>query len=369
MMANLMFITHVRKDNTSGVWKKVLAQRSAFERLGFTVDFAYENENNLIIETNHKTEIVALKHRYFFFYQLRNYINKKYDFVYLRKPHGGLYPLFSSMVINKIKRINKYCSVFMEIPTYPYSKEQVGLKGFISDLVYRFSFLCYKKNLTEILYIGTGPDKINGVKARKITNGVDLENIECASKTKKDSELFVFAGIANLMFWHGYDRLIRSLAHYKGSNQVKCYIIGDSEPEFSRLKSIAKEENVEEKVIFIGRLADKEIKDILKDVNVCVDALGRHRSGNNNNSSIKSKDYTAMGMPFIKSHIDDAFTDEDFFIFQVEPNENNIPIDDIITWYKSLPHDFPLKERQVAEKRFSWDEILRPVFNSAERTK
>ncbi|HDR2792213.1 glycosyltransferase [Enterobacter cloacae] len=368
-MASLLFITHVKKDNTSGVWKKTLAQRAAFERLGFTVDFVYENDNDLVIDTGTAVKQISLKHRYLFFFNLSQNINKKYDFVYLRKPHGGLYPLFSSMAINKVRAINPLCTIYMEIPTYPYNKEQVGVKGFISNVVYKISLLLYKKNIKEILFIGDGPDRIYGISARKISNGVDLSSVSLSQPYKKNNDIFVFAGIANLMFWHGYDRLVRSIGHYEGEHRVKCYIIGDSEPEFSRLKAIANEEDPEGRVIFLGRLADKDIKTVLEEVNICVDALGRHRSGNNNNSSIKSKEYTAMGMPFIKSHYDDAFNNDDFYVFQVDADESNIPIDEIINWYQTLSDDFPLRERTIAEEKFSWDEILRPIFNREKDTK
>lgn len=363
-MASILFITHVRKDNTSGVWKKVLAQRDAFSRLGLNVDFVYEDEGSLVVEMGEGsiTTKYNLAHRYLFFYVLNKKMQQSYDFVYIRKPHGGLYPLYSSAVINKLKKINANCRVYLEIPTYPYKQEQVGLTGFISDLTYRVAVFLFRKNIEEILFIGEGPEQIDGIKTRKITNGVNLDSVVCDDPKKKENEQFVFAGIANLMFWHGYDRLITSLRNYTGKHDIKCYIIGDSEPELSRLKSLAIDRKLTGKIVFTGRLADAEIKNVLRNVNVCVDALGRHRSGNNVNSSIKSKEYVAMGLPFIKSHVDDSFNGNEFFIYQVPADESDIPFDDIIKWYYSLPADFPLEERKIAEERFSWDEILRPVF-------
>ncbi|WP_034458439.1 glycosyltransferase [Buttiauxella noackiae] len=361
-MNKVLFVTHVNKDPSSGVWKKVLAQRDAFKQLGFSVDLVYENHNSLIIDSESGKAAYPLRHRYFIFYTLSKLITVSYDFIYIRKPHGGLYPLFFSMVISKVKKTNPLSNIVMEIPTYPYNKEHTGWKGYLSNLLYKLSLLFYRKHIEEILYIGEGPDKIYNIKARKISNGVNLERVKCIMAEKKKSEPFIFAGIANLMFWHGYDRLINSISNYKGQHAIKCYIVGDSEPELTRLKALVQELNVSDRVIFTGRLIEQQIQELLKSVNVCVDALGRHRSGNNFNSSIKSKEYTAMGMPFIKSHIDDSFLDDDFFVFQVDANENEIPIDEIIEWYKSLPDDFPLRARLAAEERFSWEEILRPIF-------
>lgn len=364
-MGNILLLTHVKKDDTSGVWKKVLAQRAAFKRMGFSTDLVYESDNSLIIESNKGCVKYSLKHRYLFFYVLSIHLTNSYDFVYLRKPHGGLYPLFTSLVINKIKEINSSCVIFMEIPTYPYNKEQVGMKGIISDFSYRVSLFFYKKHLKEILYIGEGPDEIYGVTAKKINNGVDLENVICHSLEKKENNTFVFAGVANLMYWHGYDRLISSISNYEGMHEIVFYIVGESEPEYSRLKRLVSEKKLTEQVIFMGRLNNDEINSLLLQANVCVDALGRHRSGNNVNSSIKSKEYTAMGLPFIKSHIDDSFNENDFFVYQVAADDKDIEIDDIIKWYQYLPNDFPVLERQVAESRFSWEKIFLPIFNDS----
>lgn len=362
-MARVMFLSHVKKDLSSGVWKKVLAQCAAIEKMGHELDFVYEDNEFLVIKNSSGEQKFKLPHRYLFFYILSLHINKSYDLVYLRKPHGGFYPLFASMAVSKIKKLNTAVRIVMEIPTYPYDKEQVGFKGKLSNLAYNFSLRFYKKKLAEIIFIGEGPDIIYGIKSRKIGNGVDLDSVVCSLKTKKDISPFVFAGIANLMFWHGYDRVISSIKNYKGEIPVKLYIVGDSEPEYSRLKAMVDNLGVSDKVIFTGRLVDQQIQLLLKDVNVCIDALGRHRSGNNNNSSIKSKEYTAMGIPFIKSHIDDSFLPDDFFIFQVAADESDIPIDKIVQWYKKLPDDFPVLERQVAMERFSWAEILQPIVN------
>ncbi|MEG8746173.1 glycosyltransferase [Klebsiella pneumoniae] len=362
-MKKLLFLTHITKDLSNGVWKKVQAQANALHELGYLVDLVYYDAGSLVIESHNKKIAYPLLHRYFIFYILSRKINCIYDVVYFRKPHGGLYPLFSFMPINKIRKANALTKVFFEIPTYPYKNESEGFLGYISYLSYKLSLCLFKKNISKILYIGEGPEKIYGIKAQKMNNGVDESRVKFLGSHKRDVTRFTFAGIANLMYWHGYDRLINAIAESEYRDIISFYIVGDTEPEYSRLKKLVHDKGVENQVHFLGRMEDDEINKLLEEVNVCVDALGRHRSGNNNNSSIKSKEYAAMGIPFIKSHVDDAF-DNEFFIYQVNADESNINISEIILWYKKLPTDFARKERNFAIDNFSWTKILKNALNS-----
>ncbi|MEY7044726.1 glycosyltransferase, partial [Escherichia coli] len=179
-----------------------------------------------------------------------------------------------------------------------------------------------------------------------IGNGVDLNNVSKV-ETKSNNDSFVFLGIANLMFWHGYDRLINALGKYNGSKKVFFYIVGDTEPEFSRLQILVKQLNLEKNVVFLGKKNKDEIIGLLEQTNVCVDALGRHRSGNNVNDSLKSKEYSAMGIPFIKSHIDYSLGNP-FFVYQVSSDESDIDVNKIIEWYTYLPSDMNEKIRNYA---------------------
>ncbi|WP_310516296.1 hypothetical protein, partial [Klebsiella pneumoniae] len=84
-----------------------------------------------------------------------------------------------------------------------------------------------------------------------------------------------------------------------GPYNVVFKIIGDTEPELSRLKKTVFTLGIEQKVQFCGRRSGDDLESEFYQAHLCIDALGRHRSGNDYNSSIKSKEYTARGLPFI----------------------------------------------------------------------
>lgn len=363
-MKKILFLTHIVQDENNGVWKKVTSQIKALRNLNFQVDFIYRLDSKHYIYEKDKLEFKReLPQKFFIFSDAAKIIDKSYDIIYIRKPHGGFYSVFLSKLLNKIKMINDKCVIYMEIPTYPYSNEVRSLKGYISHYAYEISMKLTKKFIDRFLCIGEVPENIYGVSAVKFRNGVDCDALKLIN-TKKNQirDTFIFVGIANLVYWHGYDRLILSLRNYTGPINVLFYIIGDNEPEYTRLKNLAIEYNIEDKIIFLGRQSQLEIAEILKSVNVCVDSLGRHRSGNNKNDSIKSKEYTAMGMPFIKSHLDDSFGNEPF-IYNVSSDDKTFLIQDVIEWYDKLPDRFSELEREYAINNLSWEKVFKDFFS------
>lgn len=359
---NILFSCQIVKNNTNGVWKKVEAQVKALREIYDTVDFIYLQDNNTaVLESGNKNIKIPLQHKYFIFSSLESKIKRNYDIVYIRKPHGGFFPVSAAYLIKKIKKYNPRTKIYLEIPTYPYKNESKGYIGWLKEAIFEVSMMFLKKDIDEVLYIGEHTDKILGIPARPMANGVDLNAVKkIITKAKVDE--FIFLGLANLMFWHGYDRLIKAISKYQGDKKIFFYIIGDTEPEFSSLKKLASELMVDDKVIFLGKKNKDEINEFLEVTNVCVDALGRHRSGNNINDSLKSKEYSAMGIPFIKSHIDYSLGSP-FFVYQVSSDEVDISIEDIIIWYSNLPEEVNNEIRIYAEKNFSWKLIMRKAIN------
>lgn len=358
----ILFACQIVENNTNGVWKKVQAQVKALREIYQNVDFIYLEDAKTAVFDNGETQVkIPLINKYMVFSKITNVISNDYDMVYLRKPHGGLFPVTAAFFIKKIKKKKDSTIILLEIPTYPYKSESKGFIGWVKEKIFELSVHAVKDDINEILYIGENTRSILGINARSIGNGVDLNNVRKVD-TKSNNDSFVFLGIANLMFWHGYDRLIKALGKYSGSKKVLFYIVGDTEPEFSRLKILVKQSNLEKNVIFLGKKNKDEIIGLLEQTNVCVDALGRHRSGNNVNDSLKSKEYSAMGIPFIKSHIDYSLGNP-FFVYQVSSDESDIDVDKIIEWYTFLPSDMNEKIRNYAESNFSWKSIMKKAID------
>ncbi|EMH6514318.1 glycosyltransferase [Raoultella ornithinolytica] len=371
-MANMLYVTNIYEDENDGIWNKIKYNILAYQRLGFSVDFAYRKLNgHYVIEYAYGSSDKEIKtidccYKDLYFYSLSKIINEKYDMVYIRKPIGGVSFLFLIFLFNKVKK-NKDCRIVLEIPTYPYVKEIKSLNLRVSEWILklgRFSFIRY---IDLITYMGDKSDKIWGRPSLRLANAIDLEHVNLVREELKPLiQDITFVGVARLSFWHGYDRLIKAISGYAGEYNISFLIVGNGEPEMSRLKKLVEDNGVEDKIIFLGSKSGNDLDFLYKQSHICVDSLGRHRSGSLNNSSLKSKEYTAKGLPFIKSHIDDSFLDVEF-VFDITPDEMDINIEEIIRWYTSLPNETPNKMRRYAGKNLSWDnqcsKVIFTLFN------
>ncbi len=368
-MKNMLYVTTVFEDENDGIWKKIKYTLCAYERLGFSIDFAYRTKSGYVINfgfnsEKSKVELINEPHKDLFFYNLSKKVIKKYDLLYIRKPFGGASFLFLNSLIHKVKRSGG--KVAFEIPTYPYKKEIKSIKNIISEVLFQLSKATYIRKLDLIVYMGESGGDIWGRPALKIANGIDLDKVKILKENLNPlSDEFTFVGVARLSFWHGYDRLIEAVKNYNGKYKIKFIVIGNGEPEFSRLNSLARKYDIEDKILFLGAKFGNELDNQYEKAHVCIDSIGRHRSGNQFNSSLKSKEYTAKGLPFIMSHKDDSFEDVNF-IFNVSSNEEAIDIDEIIGWYQKLPKNTPVEMRAFAEQFLSWDlqckKVLEKIF-------
>ncbi len=359
----ILFITHNKENLSDGVWKKIVSQVSALRDMGAYVDFIYfDAEMNISIDNGTSGTIILPPplHKFLFYRVVSKNLNVDYDIVYARKPHGGLYSVFFSCFVNRIKEC-KSCSLVLEIPTYPYAREIKNFKDRISELFFSLCKRKFIKDVDLITYMGGEVSKIWGVNAVKIANGISLQGNPLINE-KKTCDKFIFTGVANLAFWHGYDRLILSVLNYEGDREIYLNIVGGVNDEYNRLSSICKDHVNSNRVIFKGQLQGEELDKVFNVTDVCVDSLGRHRSGNNENSSIKSKEFTAKGLPFIKSHIDSSFFNVDF-VYDVSPDDSLIDIDEVIEWRNNLPNGFSIKERNYASSNLTWEKQFCKVLS------
>lgn len=357
-MKRILYITHNNELLSDGVWKKITYQVSAFRKMGFTVDFFYMKPGVFILDRNGEIQTFPLngKNKYLFYKLVADLIRAQkvnYDFSYIRKPHGGFFSIFLVNLLNVLKKGNS--KIVIEVPTYPYKNELNSIKEKVSDFVFEFTIPFIKKYIDCVVYLGMPTDYIWNIKAFSISNGIDINEIQLVPEKNCIANAdFVLSGIANLAFWHGYDRVIFGMKEYRGERNLIFKIVGGTEPELSRLKDIVKKEKLEKNVVFCGRLSGDKLENIFYDVDVCIDAIGRHRSGNSHNSSIKSKEYAARGIPFIKSHVDDAFDNEEF-IYNAASDDSPLNIENIIAWRERLPPNFSKNEREFAVKNLTWE--------------
>ena len=264
----------------------------------------------------------------------------------------------------------------MEIPTYPYDQEFVGF-----SLTARLQLSIdkvFRKGLArqlEAIVTFTNQEQIFGQRTIRISNGVDLDSMPLHQRVDTGKELHLI-GVAEVHYWHGYDRLIAGLGEYykkwkeEGGKRKDVYfhIVGgvwksemyDDEhaPGFSEL---IKKYGIEDKVIFHDQLFGDALNAVFAKSNFAVGSLARHRSGISDIKTLKNREYASRGLPFVYSENDSDF-DHQPYVLKVPADESPIDISRIVAFEEHLTMS-PQEIRQTVE-HLSWKVQMRNVVDN-----
>ena len=256
----------------------------------------------------------------------------------------------------------------MEIPTYPYDQEFEGFSC-IERLQLRIDQL-FRKGLArqlEAIVTFTNQKQIFGQRTINISNGVDLDSIPLHEPLTMNHELHLI-GVAEVHYWHGFDRLIAGLGEYYNNSKFKVqsskfkdvyfHIVGgvwksemyDDEhaPGFSELM---KKYGIEEQVIFHDQLFGDELNAVFDQCSFAVGSLARHRTGISDIKTLKNREYASRGLPFVYSENDSDF-DHQPYVLKVPADESPIDISRIVAFEEQLTLT-PQEIRQTVE-HLSW---------------
>ena len=274
------------------------------------------------------------------------------DYIYIRKPS-----LSSSFyaVLRKIKIKYPRIRVIMEIPTYPFHSEYVG----ISKLAVLKSINCENKlkNVIDKIVTYSGDDDIWGISTIKMPNCVPYDKIHPrSSKYNLKNKTIRLTCVANFMYWHGIDRLIKGLKKYDGSYNIVLNIVGGG----SEIDNLVKMSSGMKNVVFHGVKIGDELSAIFDETDIAVDALGRHRSGVYYNSSLKGKEYVARGIPVVSAVKTDLDELHGFkYYLRLPSDESSIVIGDIVNFYEKIyfheqPNSVTKNIREKTERFFDY---------------
>lgn len=262
-------------------------------------------------------------------------IDSKTQFLYIRRPS-----YFSSDFISfleRIKTIKPNIKIYLEIPTYPYEREYKA-KQFpllIKDVWNRRHLYKYVNYIVDLF----GNKTLFNIPTLEIKNGIVVTDGAKRSPSGAGNKIKMICA-ANFCPWHGIDRLINGMANYYangGNRDITLTLIGGGE-EISKYKKLVKKYNLNSKVSFYGQVPRSELKKFYDVCNLGVESLARHRTGGDApNSSLKSRDYLNVGLPFFGEGIVDVLSGTDFpYYLEVDANENPINLLDIISFFDSI---------------------------------
>ena len=94
---------------------------------------------------------------------------------------------------------------------------------------------------------------------------------------------------------------------------------------------------------------------------IAMGSLGMHRIGLSSGSVLKLREYTARGLPSVIGYNDSMISKDEPFLLQIPADESPLNIDQLIIFYQGMKAPSALI-RRFAEDHFSWQIVLKPVF-------
>lgn len=325
-------------NRMDGVAKKILNHVKSFSN-EFDVLLLYRDPKNVMIYRSDNDEhkfVQNGKSKFDILNAAKKLIDmEQIDCCYIRYPNSD--PYFLSL-LKKMK--SKRIRIVIEIPTYPYDKEGLEtLKGYVIrslDIIYRKKL---KKYVDRIITYSKD-DKIYGIDTIKTINGVDFDKISLLPTTNQ--KVIYFCAVAMICRTHGYDRLINGLFNYYkngGKREIIIDIVGTGEETIrnSYIK-LVNELQLENRVIFHGLVNGEKLDEIYARASIGVNSLAIHRQNLVNESTLKTKEYAAKGLPILSSSYVDAFSETDNlnYVCRVPANDSAIDLEKVIDFYDYL---------------------------------
>lgn len=340
-MNKLLYIAPViiDLDKQNGVTKKVLNHYKTFginydvEMISYGPDCLYHFYNDTIntIDTNGQNRRIQL-YKYINISLTRN---KKIDFVYIR------YHLCDYLFLFVLKNLYKVTSkIVIEIPTYPYKKELLKTSGGLLKWYVDVTSRLFLRFFVGRIVTYSKDDNIFGIQTIKTCNGIVYDDVKIAKKINYNEAEINLISASITMSCHGYDRIIKGLSSYYSSGgnvNIIYHLVGDG-AEIENYINLVKELNLEKNVIIYGFKGGQELEEIYDKADVAIDSLGIHRVGLKTESTLKTREYAAKGLPIISSNLVDVFSDEDNFkyVYRVSADDSDVDMHKLIGFYKSL---------------------------------
>ncbi len=178
-------------------------------------------------------------------------------------------------------------------------------------------------------------------KTKLIGNGINVESIHQTDLSRVDrNKKIIILCVAQLEIWHGYDRLLKSIRNYlekdeKSFKNFELIIVGDGNEKLN-LQNLSHSLELQEFVRFTGNLTGQDLDNVFTSANFAIASLGSFRVNLKISSPLKSREYTARGVPFVSADNDPDFPENTPFLFKVSNDNSDIHFNNILMWYFNL---------------------------------
>ncbi|HFU3980230.1 TPA: glycosyltransferase [Streptococcus suis] len=371
-MEKIFFYANVNIiDENSGITKKVKSQIQTMRKKGFEVYYTsyypdgigiYDNDDNLIFKKSFdiNDKIFNKFKKWFLLKTVEDFLQSSklvFDLSYIRFHY---FDRSFNKMLALLKKSGTYNIV--EAHSYPYRTFKTK-RGLIINLIDYLFEPIGRKYIDLVAVIGHEKN-IWGIQTVNIENAVDLAKIPPHEKILKENpSQITLISVAYEQKYHGYDRLLEGLKKYNNqSNNEKFNIIFVGK-YLDSTKQLVKKLNLEEYVNFVGAKSGEELFSLYNQADIGIGGLG-NRSNAEYGSTIKTKEYFAIGIPFINGWREYAFDDDYPYVLRFDWRRDEIDFNKIKEFYLSIKDDDSLTEnmRQFAKKNFSYEKQFENIL-------
>lgn len=372
-MKGLFLIFHGLEEH-NGISKKISYQMKAFEECGVEMRLCYlTDSNNRKVRWIDKEPVsdygggkkAKLLKRTDFGGIITYVKREKIDFIYARHDHNA--NPFTINLYRTLRRCN--CKLLLEIPTYPYDLEYKGFP--LAERINLTVDKMFRRRMAgHVDYIVTfsSEKEIWGKETIGISNGIDFSRIPLKKTVNDTSASLNLIGVAEIHYWHGFDRVIRGIGEYRrknGEHKVFFHIVGNTgEGHGAEFREIIKEYGIEDRIIFHGALHGEPLTRRFEEADMGVGSLGRHRCGITNIKTLKNREYAARGIPFIYSETDGDF-DNRPYVLKEPHNDEPVDMEEVVGFYKS--NSWAPAEIRKSVEGLSWKIQMRKILDKVFR--
>ena len=225
-------------------------------------------------------------------------------------------------------------------------------------------FRCRMARYIDRIVTFSDDTEIFGRPTIRISNGIDFRSIPLKTQVHGDHHNLRLLAVANIHFWHGLDRVIEGLRDYYAAPHqciVRLRIAGDGvETLIAEYRRMIDAYSLAEYAEVIGPRSGAALDAEFEWCDMGIASLGRHRNGITGIKTLKNREYTARGIPFVYSERDSDFDGMDY-VMKAPADDTPLDIAALVRFYDGL-HLTPAQIRGTVEGRLSWDNQMKQVL-------
>lgn len=348
---------------------KTLAQLHSFERAGFlayagtiernqecVVQTIYEVRQGGIVRESKRWEYNAdefkTKSRFYLCNVFTHFyewvIENKIDIIYIRRLLQRIF--FTRSFFKKVKNVSK---VIYELPTYPLDPSDR-----LSDrLNEKLEMIFFKLFIEPGLHLVTVCLQRNCALSEKylvFSNGIDAGKY-LPGKMPELREEFRCIAFAHVRYWHGYERVLEGIKKYHGPYSLRFDIYSNESDTIQNLRKTADDYGITNCIVFHDAVPLEKMSAAAAGFHIGVGGLAYHKRGAAFDTSLKSKEYSALGLPFIYEVPDMSIRESWPYHFRIPQDDTPVDFDKVITWYKSLSKNYKSIMHEFAAAHLQYD--------------